>query len=75
MTYVELQAALIADGFSEGLPSGFSAGPVLDAEAAEAAQCAACGRVGLHHRPYHRQGEWRYVAVVVCPSCLWAEEC
>jgi hypothetical protein len=51
MTYAEVQAALLADGFSEGLPAGCSEGPTLNAEAAEAARCAACGRVGLHCAP------------------------
>lgn len=74
MTYAELQAALIVGGYVEGLPFGFSEGPRLDAEAAEETRCEHCGRVGLHYRPYHRRGERGYVAVVVCPSCQWADE-
>ena len=73
-SFAELQAALIVGGYIEGLPAGFSVGPRLDAEAAEAARCMHCGRVGLHERPYHRRGERQYIALLVCPSCQWADE-
>lgn len=74
MTYAELQAALIANGYVEGVPAGFSEGPAFDREAAAEARCEACGHVGLKYEPYHRRGERGYVALAVCPRCSWAEE-
>lgn len=73
-TFVELQAALIVGGYVAGIPAGFSEGPAIDAETAEAALCGACGRVGLHYYAFHRRGECGYVALAVCPRCSWAEE-
>jgi hypothetical protein len=73
-TFAELQAALIAGGYVEGVPAGFSEGPAIDAETAEEARCESCGRIGLHYYAFHRRGERGYVALAVCPMCSWAEE-
>lgn len=76
MTFVELQVALLADGYLEGRPPRFGLHdmPDMDAGVAAEARCEGCGHVGLGYRPFFKPDPRSYVAVAVCPRCAWAEE-
>jgi len=76
MTFVEYQAALVADGFAEGRPPRFGLhdAPENDAQVAAEARCAGCGHSGLFYRPFFRASPRSYVALGVCPRCRWTAE-
>jgi hypothetical protein len=63
---------LCCQGWQSGPPAGLSTKELVEyQQRAAIAECACCGRVGLHFRPIHKKGFWKdvYEAYVHCTGC------
>lgn len=81
MTFREVQAAIVAEGYSYGPPRWARDPAEVDRPIVEALPCPACGAKVTYHQ-YHREERWRplgtrhlgYRAAAQCPACGWGEE-
>lgn len=67
-----LHRRLLAEGFTEGPPADLAAADATaEASVCRNLECPACSAAGLVWRPYHR--DLNYRALAVC-ECGWAKE-